>query len=297
MKFINFYSQNFEDVILERCFTDINDGYYIDVGAQHEEYDSVTKYFYEKGWSGINIEPLLEYCNSFNCRDRDVIIQCAAGSDNKIVKMKAFMDTGLSSLSPVNTELLEEAGLQFEEREIHVKTLNSILKSLKIEKKQFEFLKIDTEGYELEVIKGIDLFVYRPKIILCEVTKPNSKQFTEDYQEICDILDKQGYIKIYFDGLNQWWCEETVQTNMAKHFVLPPSVFDSTMITPSSSTTARKELEHERKERRELLEQFEHEKREKSELLQQLQNIYSSRKWKFAEFLSKLNIKSWKIKS
>ena len=85
MKFINFYSQNFEDVILDRCFADINNGYYIDVGAQHEEYDSVTKYFYEKGWSGINIEPLLEYCKSFDCRDRDVIIQCAAGSDNKII--------------------------------------------------------------------------------------------------------------------------------------------------------------------------------------------------------------------
>ena len=42
-----FYSQNFEDVFLARCFAGITDGFYIDVGAQHEEVDSVTRHFYE----------------------------------------------------------------------------------------------------------------------------------------------------------------------------------------------------------------------------------------------------------
>ena len=117
MKFINFYSQNFEDVMLERCFADIDHGYYIDVGAQHEEYDSVTKYFYDKGWSGINIEPLPEWCQSFNHRERDIVIQCAAGSENKVLKMNAVPNTGLSSLSPINTKCIEEAGMQLEKRD------------------------------------------------------------------------------------------------------------------------------------------------------------------------------------
>ena len=352
MKFINFYSQNFEDVMLERCFADIDHGYYIDVGAQHEEYDSVTKYFYDKGWSGINIEPLPEWCQSFTRRERDIVIQCAAGSENKMVKINAVPNTGLSSLSPINTKCIEEAGMQLEERQIQVKTLNSILESLEIKKKRFEFLKIDVEGFELEVFKGVDLFLYRPKIILCEVTQPNSKKFVEEYEEICKVVEMQGYQKVYFDGLNQWWAEETVKNDMAKHFILPPTVFDSTLISPASSTNARKELnqarnhlrhlqirqeelliknsdllqqikeeiseksgilqqleqerekkskllqqlEQEREKKSKLLQQLEQERAEKSELIRRLGEIYSSRKWKIAELIGKLNIRSWRIK-
>ena len=49
------YAQNFEDVIIMRCFKDVEEGFYIDVGAQDPESDSVTRVFYERGWSGINI--------------------------------------------------------------------------------------------------------------------------------------------------------------------------------------------------------------------------------------------------
>ena len=44
------YAQNFEDVILNRIFKDKESGFYIDVGAHHPIYDSVTKAFYERGW-------------------------------------------------------------------------------------------------------------------------------------------------------------------------------------------------------------------------------------------------------
>lgn len=52
------YSQNFEDVILNRFFKNTNIGFYVDVGAHDPIIDSVTKHFYDKGWSGINIEPV-----------------------------------------------------------------------------------------------------------------------------------------------------------------------------------------------------------------------------------------------
>jgi len=51
------YAQNFEDVMLWSCFGQLDSGFYIDIGADNPVTDSVTKNFYEKGWSGINIEP------------------------------------------------------------------------------------------------------------------------------------------------------------------------------------------------------------------------------------------------
>ena len=51
------HAQNFEDVILNRALEDVESGFYIDIGANDPDIDSVTRYFYEKGWSGIKIEP------------------------------------------------------------------------------------------------------------------------------------------------------------------------------------------------------------------------------------------------
>ena len=51
------YAQFLEDIQLYRALKEIKNGFYIDVGANHPLDHSVTKLFYEKGWSGINIEP------------------------------------------------------------------------------------------------------------------------------------------------------------------------------------------------------------------------------------------------
>ena len=55
------YAQNFEDVMLHRALKNIDQGFYIDVGANDPEIDSVTKAFYDMGWRGINIEPVAEW--------------------------------------------------------------------------------------------------------------------------------------------------------------------------------------------------------------------------------------------
>ena len=57
MTFVS-YAQNFEDVLLWRALGHIKNGVYIDVGANSHVEQSVTKVFYDAGWSGINIEPL-----------------------------------------------------------------------------------------------------------------------------------------------------------------------------------------------------------------------------------------------
>ena len=57
MKIIS-YAQNYEDVLLNRLFPDRPGGFYIDVGAYHPVFHSVTKLFYERGWQGVNIEPI-----------------------------------------------------------------------------------------------------------------------------------------------------------------------------------------------------------------------------------------------
>ena len=73
------YAQNFEDVMLARCFPEPR-GFYVDVGANDPDIDNVTRVFYERGWSGINIEPLAENCARLRQRrPRDVNLEIAVG--------------------------------------------------------------------------------------------------------------------------------------------------------------------------------------------------------------------------
>src|SRR5436190_9613001 len=74
------YAQNFEDVMLTRLFGDRADGFYVDVGAGGPKRSSVTKWFYDQGWSGINIEPHRELFQALvAARPRDINLDCGIG--------------------------------------------------------------------------------------------------------------------------------------------------------------------------------------------------------------------------
>ena len=61
----NFYAQFYEDYILSIALSNIKKGYYVDVGANSPDFDSITKHFYLKGWSGINIEPIKKWYDAY----------------------------------------------------------------------------------------------------------------------------------------------------------------------------------------------------------------------------------------
>ena len=64
------YAQNFEDVMLARLFQAQSVGFYVDIGAWHPTELSVTRHFYDLGWSGINIEPIRKQYELFAASDR-----------------------------------------------------------------------------------------------------------------------------------------------------------------------------------------------------------------------------------
>lgn len=74
------YAQNFEDAMLARLFPNKRDGFYVDVGAHDPTVISVTRYFYDIGWHGINIEPVPEdHAKFVRDRPRDINLQLAVG--------------------------------------------------------------------------------------------------------------------------------------------------------------------------------------------------------------------------
>ena len=73
------YSQNGEDVRLWRVFRDVAHGFYVDVGAGDPWDGSVTRLFYDRGWSGVSVEPSPVHEELAAARPRDVTIRAVVG--------------------------------------------------------------------------------------------------------------------------------------------------------------------------------------------------------------------------
>src|ERR1700730_7087413 len=100
MAFIS-YGQNCEDVILRRALREVERGFYVDVGAADPKEDSVTCAFYERGWSGINIEPVDEdFDNMTKARPSETNLKVPGGREAGLRTFRAFAGTGLSTLDP-----------------------------------------------------------------------------------------------------------------------------------------------------------------------------------------------------
>jgi FkbM family methyltransferase len=238
------YAQNFEDVILARVYSSRTDGFYVDVGAGDPVNLSVTKWFYDLGWSGINIEPNRSLFKKLSAdRSRDVNLECGAGASRKHAQ---FMEMPIPELSSF------DSGVQASAREqkifgtirtIHVVPLTEILDQY-ADERHIDFLKVDVEGWEREVLCGLDLEKYRPTVILVESTWPETR--TESQSEWEDDLIAARYTFVYFDGINRFYLANE-HLHLKEHFVLPPNIFDD--IQPAALVRALKVSEADREAR------------------------------------------------
>jgi FkbM family methyltransferase len=222
MSFIS-YAQNFEDVMLWRALKHVDRGFYIDVGANDPDHDSVTKAFYELGWRGINVEPVPQWFELLEkARPRDINLQLALGSGPDEITLYEIPDTGLSTAEKNFAERHEaERGYQRRELRVKVDTLSSVCEKFHLA--PIHFLKVDVEGAERAVLQGVDFGKIRPWIILVEATLPNSQE--ESYSDWEPLLLNARYEFAYFDGLNRYYVAGE-RENLKAAFKTPPSIFD-----------------------------------------------------------------------
>lgn len=217
------YAQNFEDVMLNRLFPERNSGFYIDVGAHHPVIDSVTKAFYDRGWRGINIEPVKEYFDLLQqTRERDINLNIAVGETESELEFFELESTGLSTFDRETAYRLAEAEkFTVNPYKVALRKLGDICREQV--KCQIDFLKIDVEGWEEKVILGHDWKNFRPIVIVLEATIPNSPIRTKT--NIKTILEHHHYSHVYFDGLNDYYLAKK-REDLIHYFATPPNVFD-----------------------------------------------------------------------
>ncbi len=238
MSFIS-YAQNCEDVLLWRVLKGVQRGVYVDVGASHPFFDSVTYAFYERGWRGINIEPVAaDHALLQQHRTGDINLNIAAGDRITTLPLYQFGVRGLATLSESVTERhRRQSGLLASPTEVKVAPLRDICAEHVTG--EIHFLKIDVEGSEASVLRGMDFSRWRPWVLLIEATAPNSQEATHSEWE--PLLLEQGYVYCYFDGLSRYYVARERQDALAWGLTCQPNIFDD--YVSGHVVSARRELE------------------------------------------------------
>lgn len=197
------FGQFEEDRCIASLLANKDNGFYVDVGAWEPDVDSVTKYFYERGWHGVNIEPVPYYHNLLlSTRPRDVNLRAALGSHPGGGVLSATRDSGLSSLVSANVANARNLGFEAEPILVSIWTLEQVC-DLFVGNRTIDFLKIDVEGYEAEVIAGADWSRYRPTVLCIEATHPCT--LTPSYEPWEPTLLAAGYEHVASDQVNRFY--------------------------------------------------------------------------------------------
>lgn len=200
------YAQNREDIILSGFFDMSQPGFYVDVGANDPTHESVTKYFYDKGWRGINIEPIKTHFKQLQRqRPRDINLNIGVAAKAGTLELREYKKgSGLSTFSKAAKKAYSATeGTysvftdQYIDYEVPVVTLAEVFSEQRVT--DIHFLKVDVEGLEYEVLSGNDWQQFRPAVICIE-----AEHVDQDWRP---LLAKSGYKKVFYDGLNEYYID------------------------------------------------------------------------------------------
>jgi len=185
-------SQFGQDYFIDTIISNkIKHGIFVDIGANDPEYNNNTFYFETiHSWGGVAIEPQEKYIEAWKGKRKAKFINCCIGKENSTVQFLQYdspneWEDQLSCVSDMSRE--EDGHLASKTIEAKMRPFSEIATENGLN--EISLMSIDVEGYEVEVLKGIDFSIMRPKVILIE----NCRKLAGD-ESIRKILFKAGYV-------------------------------------------------------------------------------------------------------
>lgn len=213
-----------------RALKEVQNGFYIDIGAHHPVIDSVSFAFYLDGWRGIHVEPNHAFASLLReYRPDEQIIEAACTAATEQISFFVIGDTGLSTGVREHALKHLSSGYEITETRVQVTSLDQILALS--HGKDVHWLKIDVEGMEADVLESWGDCRVRPWICIIESTLPNSPEENNQLWE--KYLTAKEYSCVYFDGLNRYFLHKS-KVHLAIHFGPGPNVFDHFSLSETS---------------------------------------------------------------
>ena len=188
------FSQEGEDLVLMRFLGNRPKGFYVDIGAHHPFRFSNTYLFYQKGWNGINVDAMPGSMNSFrNLRPRDINLEIPVSSKIQKLTYHIFNEPALNTFS--QEEANNKNGLRdykiIETVEMDTFPLSEILANNLPANQMIDFMSIDVEGLDFDVLQSNNWDKFRPEVILIESLRSSLDNIHEN--EVYQFLKIIGY--------------------------------------------------------------------------------------------------------
>jgi FkbM family methyltransferase len=217
------YAQLCEDVYIQRCFSSVNCGFYIDIGASHLVVSNSSYHFYQQGWHGISVQPTPFRLEELKrTRPRDLNPGVAIGRADEHAPFNSYTNADhLSSLYDIDAKVLQNHLAQIARRSVEVMSLATLCD--RYAPPEIHFLRIDVEGSEGDVIEGANWRKWRPHLLIIEAVLPGTGAPAWSSWET--HLLAQGYQVAFFDGVNR--CYVAIENSqLAQFFRAPANPFD-----------------------------------------------------------------------
>ena len=184
------YSLFQEDLFIKKYFKNKTKGFYIDVGCYHPLDGNNTHLLYAKGWNGINFDINFYSIELFNfLRKKDTNIH--SGISKKKDKLTMYYRKEINMLNTLDKSIAKiHFRNGFKKRNVQVNTLNFFISKYFKKLEKIDFLNIDVEGGELNVLKSLNFKDYKPQLICVEIH--NSKNM---YDTNYDYLKSNNIYK------------------------------------------------------------------------------------------------------
>jgi FkbM family methyltransferase len=177
------WSQEGEDLILARLLEPRTSGFYIDIGAHDPFRFSNTALFYERGWAGLAVEPDPDGVKLIRrYRPKDIVINQGVAQNNSEMTFFRFYEPALNTFSATLAEEREQKhGYKIMERvRVSVDRLENILSKHLPPAQKIDFMSVDAEGFDLEILKSNDWKRFRPDIVVAECFGLNLNGLADD---------------------------------------------------------------------------------------------------------------------
>ncbi len=187
------YSISGVDLIIDRMFSKIKKGIYIDLGCNHPIKHNNTYLLYKRGWEGINIDVDENSIQEFkNLRKKDYNIRTlVSGKKNKI---KYYFYHERSALNTVDVKLVKKRKVKPKKIILReATTLNDIIENSPYKKSKLNLLSIDIENHEYEALKNFKFKKYKIDCIVTELLNIKNKEIETQNQNLEYVLKSKIY--------------------------------------------------------------------------------------------------------
>jgi FkbM family methyltransferase len=200
-----------EDRVLQEIFGEQAEGYCVEVGAYDGRTGSASYLFEKRGWQCLLVEPIPALVEQIRERRACTVVNCAASDKEGTASFfvaENFEEMSTLDLTPDRLEWIKEIGGAVKEITVRTATLDNLLAEAGFS--EIQFITIDVEGHEMDVLKGFTLEKYRPRIVIIEDNSSSDDPRARGGDpRVGKHMSEHGYVHFRRTGVNEWYAHQS----------------------------------------------------------------------------------------